>query len=121
MPNRKVTIKYSYDKSSTLIILSNQSILSQYYLLAIGWEYVYRSFTYTDNDGKIPHDFPDKAGDLRACTSRLVVKANGKFQMSDEHSGQLVSSTRQRDKNGKSIRSFTLVIIASMPAYNNVS
>lgn len=60
--------------------------------------------TINSNDGKTPRDFPERAGDIRACTSKLVLGADGHFQMLDEQSGQSWSGNWQSDKTGVSIQ-----------------
>ena len=60
--------------------------------------------TVNNNDGKTPRVFPHRTNGLRACSSKLVLGADGRFQMVDEQSGQVIGGTWQSDKAGASVR-----------------
>lgn len=60
--------------------------------------------TINANDGKTPRDFPERAGDVRACSSQLVLGADGRFQMVDERTGQNWLGTWQSDQFGISVQ-----------------
>jgi hypothetical protein len=70
----------------------------------IGTWTTFNRMTINDNDGKIPRDFPDRSGTVRACTSRLVLAADGSFKMLEEQTGQRLSGTWQSDKTGKFVQ-----------------
>lgn len=56
------------------------------------------------SDGKAPRDFPERAGDVRTCPSKLVLGADGRFQMVDERTGQDWAGTWQSDQFGISVQ-----------------
>lgn len=67
------------------------------------WTNVNRT-TINANDGKTPRDFPERAGDVRTCSSKLVLGADGRFQMVDERTGQSWLGTWQSDQFGISVQ-----------------
>jgi hypothetical protein len=68
------------------------------------------SWTNTDRtmfnatDGHPRRDFPEREGEVGACWSNLVLRADGRFQMSDERTKQTLQGTWESDPVGVSVQ-----------------
>lgn len=67
------------------------------------WTNVNR-MTINANDGRTPRDFPERAGDVRACSSKLVLGADGRFQMVDNQTQSSWWGTWESDQVGVSVQ-----------------
>ena len=67
------------------------------------WTNVNRT-TINANEGQTPRNFPERAGDVRTCSSKLVLGGDGRFQMVDERTGQNWLGTWQSDQFGISVQ-----------------